>query len=327
MDQIEYILTLLNLPGIGRKTVLKILEVEPNKTYKTEKDLVKILTHLKEIIKRLKIPTSIDVTQSMRVTNKIIDKSLSEKITIIPITDKTKFPKKLATYSDPPVLIHVKGGIDCLNYEYAIAVIGTRKPTKYGAGCCRKICQTITERKIPIVSGLAKGCDSIAHEACIEENGTAIAILAHGLHMIYPAENSQLANDILDKGGCLLSEYPVGTEPKQSYFVERDRLQTALSNGVLFIESGIKGGTMHAVKECIKNDKPLACLKHSEPWLSDERTMGNQKLIGEKKATPIFDSSDLENFITNKILIKSLSNNTPKSLKAEKGLQLNLFLS
>jgi DNA processing protein len=325
MDQIEYILTLLNLPGIGRKTVLKILEVEPTKKYDNEKDLIKILTHLKKIIKRLKIPSSMDITQSMRVTNGIINKSLSEKIIIIPITDKTKFPKKLATYNDPPVLLHVKGDIDCLNYEYAIAVIGTRKPTKYGTDCCKKICKTIAERKIPIVSGLAKGCDSIAHQSCIQEEGIAIAVLAHGLHMVYPAENRKLANDILEKGGCLISEYPVGTEPQKNFFVERDRLQTALSNGVLFIESGVKGGTMHAVNECIKNDKPLACLKHAEPWLSDERTMGNQKLIAEKKAIPIFDSSDLENFITNKILLKSLSNNTPKKLYAEKSLQLDLF--
>jgi len=320
MDKIKYILTLLNLPGVGRKSVYKVLKIK-NSIPKYGDDIVEEITYLKERIKRLKIPTRNEVQKAVDKAQEIIDKSLLERIAIIPITDE-RFPEKLAKYSDPPVIIYVKGDINCLKNDPAIAVIGTREPTEYGAECCNKISQNIAEHNITIISGLAKGCDSIAHRACLEKNCITIAILAHGLHMIYPAENKELAQKIIDSGGCLVSEYPIGTEPRPNYFIERDRLQTALSNAVFFAETDIKGGTMHAVKACIAEGKPLACLKHPEKWLTYEKTKGNQILISEKKAIPIADVKDLELFLTKKMFETRDNSISNKVLKYK---QLELF--
>ena len=317
MDKTKHILTLLNLPGIGRKSVYKILSISfsiPTNGY----ELIEEITHLKKIIKRLKIPSRNDIQKAGDKAQKILENSHNENISVISILDK-RFPKKLADCPDPPVIINVKGDVHSLNKSPSIAIIGTREPTHYGAECGDRISRTIARQNISIISGLAKGCDSIAHQACLKENGVTIAILAHGLQMVYPAENKKLAAEIIEKGGCLLTEYPIVTKPRPNYFVERDRLQTALSDAVFFIETDLNGGTMHAVKACIAAGKPLACLKHPGKWLSEKKTEGNQALIRDESAIPIADSNDLEVFLTKKNLNDSITSKTAKPK------QLDLF--
>ena len=299
MEISKYIITLLNLPGIGRKTVQNILKDGGNAP-ESPNEFIPAITQLKQKIKRLKIPSLIDVENAYEKANLIIQKSTAEDIKILCIGAKD-FPKKLELIPDPPVVIYVKGNTHALHFDHSIAIIGTREPTEYAAKCAEAISQSMASQKICIVSGLAKGCDSLAHKGCLKAKGTTIAILAHGLHMIYPAENKSLARDIINSGGCLVSEYPIGITPRPNYFVERDRLQTGLSDAVVFIETGVKGGTMHAVNACIKANKPLACLKHPEKYLSEEKTKGNQLLLSQKKSIPIEDSNDISSFLKDHI--------------------------
>ncbi len=106
------------------------------------------------------------------------------------------------------------------------------------------------------MSGLARGCDTHAHEGCLEAGGVGVAVLAHGLDRKIPA----LAERLLERGGALVSEYPIGTPPRGYAFVERDRLQSGLSDAVLVIETGAHGGAMHALREARRQGRPFACL-------------------------------------------------------------------
>jgi len=110
--------------------------------------------------------------------------------------------------------------------------------------------QNSQKKGFTIVSGLAKGVDTGAHEGALKSNGFTIAVLAHGLQTIYPAENRNLASRILNQNGTLISEYPWYTSLLPRYLVERDRIQSGMSRGVMVIETGVKGGTMHTVKNC-----------------------------------------------------------------------------
>jgi DNA processing protein len=124
-----------------------------------------------------------------------------------------------------------------------------------------------------------------------------VAVLAHGLDTVYPAANRGLAARLLDKGGCLVSEYPVGTPPARTSFAERDRIQSGLSDGVFVIETDIKGGTMHTVRFSRNQQRPLGCVSHPKKWLSEEKTQGNQKLIADGWATPIPNGQALLAFL------------------------------
>jgi DNA processing protein len=121
--------------------------------------------------------------------------------------------------------------------------------------------------------------------------------MAHGLDKVYPAANRDLAARLLDCGGCLVSEYPLGTTPIRTAFAERDRIQSGLADGVLVIETDVKGGTMHTVRFSRDQHRPLACVAHPENWLIEEKTRGNQKLIRDGWAVSVPDAPALLAFL------------------------------
>ncbi|MCH8275856.1 MAG: DNA-processing protein DprA, partial [Armatimonadetes bacterium] len=175
--------------------------------------------------------------------------------------------------------------------------------------------ETAAEAGFAIVSGLAHGCDTYGHEGCLEGHGVAVGVLAHGLDRVYPAANRDLAERLLESGGCLVSEYPVGVRPMRAAFAERDRIQSGLSDGVLVIETDVKGGTMHTVRFSRDQGRPLACIDHPEKWLGEEKTMGNQKLIKDGWATPIPDGDALARFLD--YITPNLSGETDTRSEAE----------
>ncbi|MDW5290975.1 DNA-processing protein DprA [Formosa sp. PL04] len=142
-------------------------------------------------------------------------------------------------------------------YLITVAVIGTRNPTEFGIQEGYKLTKHFVENNFTIVSGLALGCDTVGHSCCLEHKGRTIAVLPNGVDKIYPKQNTKLASEIIKNGGALISEYPPGTAPKRNYFVERDRLQRELSNGICIIETKTKGGTMHTYKFVKKQNKQV----------------------------------------------------------------------
>ncbi len=322
MINIEYILTLLKTRGLGRKTVNSILS-DVNFEPQNISELHDIISEAHNKNKRIKVPSMMDLEASYQSAMEIINDSMESGILMIQRGD-ISYPSKFENISDPPSVIYVKGNLECLSHQNAIAIIGTREPTDYGIKCGEAISKQFVEKDFVIVSGLAKGCDTAAHRGCLNSNGLTIAILAHGLHMTYPAENKDLVKEILDNNGCLVSEYPIGVTPRPKYFIERDRLQSGISDAVFVIETDVKGGTMYAVNASIEENKPVACLKHPEKYLSHPKVQGNVKLISESKAIPIFDEVDINNFIKDYIFQKK-PNGSGKKKAPVSGDQLPLF--
>ena len=161
-----------------------------------------------------------------------------------------------------------------------------------------QLAKTCTQAGYTIVSGLAKGCDTQAHLGCVENNGITIAVLAHGLHRIYPSQNRNLAQKIIDQNGILLSEYPIGIEPTKYAFVSRNRWQSALSDKVVVIETTMNGGAMHTLSFASKSNKPIGCVYlHNPKWLKTPQASGNQYLITNKKGILLDSKDSLQNFI------------------------------
>lgn len=166
-----------------------------------------------------------------------------EDIRQISISDKI-YPKILKTIPTPPRVLFYKG--EMKPEESCLAVVGARLCTSYGKQVAREMSAFLAEAGLTIVSGLAQGIDACAHLAAVKSNKRTIAVLGTGLdeRSIYPKENIWLARKIIEKGGCLISEYPPGTKAAQFAFPQRNRIISGLSLGVLVIEAKEKSGSL-----------------------------------------------------------------------------------
>ncbi len=146
------------------------------------------------------------------------------------------YPARLKEIYDYPPLLYIRGSL-LPEDEWCLAVVGTRRATVYGRQVTEEIIADLARSKITIVSGLAKGIDSIAHHSALEAGGRSIGVFACGLDIVYPAENADLARRIMQQG-ALVSEYPLGTKPRAENFPRRNRIMSGLSLGVLVVEAG-----------------------------------------------------------------------------------------
>ena len=181
-----------------------------------------------------------------------------------------------------------------------VAVIGTREPTHNGIKAGEFFAGEFAKKGYNIVSGLAIGCDTTGHKGALEVNGVTTAFLANGLdwESIYPKENLKLAQDIVRNGGLLLSEYPIGQSCGRYGLVARDRLQAGLSKATIVVQTGEKGGTMHAVNATIASNKPLFVVEYKHPSdYNHEKVQGNVYLQQNKGAFPL-RSSEIENAVS-----------------------------
>ena len=194
-----------------------------------------------------------------------------------------------------------------VNESIGVAVIGTREPSSLGYKIAERLGYKFGEAGLNVVSGLAIGCDTGGHKGSLQAHGLTTAILAQGLDKVYPKENKELADSIIDNGGCLISEYFVGSVSQASNFVERDRLQAGLSHAVVVVETDIKGGTMHTVKYAEKYQRILACFDHKEKEINHPKSQGNRMLIKEKRAIPLSNDIEMQD------LINLLKTHEPKS--------------
>jgi len=152
------------------------------------------------------------------------------------------YPEHLAEIYDPPLVLYVRGDPRVLG-DVGIAVIGTRHPTPYGLGMAERLSRDLANCGLVIISGMARGIDSIAHKGAVEARGRTVAVFGTGVDVIYPRENRKLSEQILELGGALVSEFPLGTAPNPHNFPLRNRIISGLSRGVLVVEAGEFSGT------------------------------------------------------------------------------------
>ena len=199
------------------------------------------------------------------------------------------YPKAMSGLKGMPPLLFYKGNIEIVNQYKNIAVIGSRKFSQVGKELSYEAGRAVAGEGINLVNGLALGCDAEAIKGALKEGGRCIAVMPCGLERIQPRSNQRLAEEILENGGCLLSEYPVGTQAEKYRYVERDRLQSAVSHCVLIIEAQRTSGTMHTAEFAVRQQKRLACYYYKLL----ETASGNQYLEEAQKAQILKNKEDL----------------------------------
>src|SRR6187402_3121598 len=156
--------------------------------------------------------------------------------------DDLAYPERLREIYDPPAVLWYRGDIRLLTYA-GIAVVGTRHPSPYGAGMAQMLSRDLAHRGMAIFSGMARGVDTHAHRGALEAKGKTVAVWGTGIDVIYPKENKRLAEEILQGGGAIVSEYPLGTFPAPQNFPVRNRVLSGMSVGVLVVEAAEHSGT------------------------------------------------------------------------------------
>jgi DNA processing protein len=186
------------------------------------------------------------------------------------------YPARLKEIYDYPPVLYIRGELETRD-EWCLAVVGTRRPTVYGRQVTEEIVAELVRNKITVVSGLAKGIDSIAHSAALEAGGRSLAIFACGLDTVYPAENLNLAKRLANQG-ALISEYPIGVKPKPEYFPRRNRILSGMSLGVLVVEAGETSGAIITAHLALEQNREVFAVPGS---ILSPASKGTNKLIQE----------------------------------------------
>lgn len=283
----EQIITLQNVKGIGIGSINKIC-AEVERRNLTGLDIYALHALLKELIStktitRVILPEMEDLERASSVARRIL--SESERMGIHAVSRfEDSFPKMLLDTVDEmgkpsaPILLYYKGDLS-ITQKPALAVIGTREPTDDGVLAGKYYAKAFAGIGVNIVSGLAIGCDTAGHRGALDAGGVTTSFLAHGLDTVYPQENTELAEEIVAKGGLLMSEYAIGTGVNKYNLVARDRLQAGLSNATLVVQTGERGGTMHAVRATKAAGKPLIAVTYRDD--QGDKDSGNKMLIAQ----------------------------------------------
>ena len=202
--------------------------------------------------------------------------------------DDKYYPNKLKLIYDPPELLYCLGDIRLLN-EPSIAIVGTRNASNYGKRIAYNLSQELSKRGVTIISGLASGIDSYAHEGAFKNVGKTIAVLGSGIDVIYPKENEDLYKSIIKNGGLIVSEFPLGTKPEKDNFPKRNRIISGLSDGVVVVEAKKKSGALITADLALEQGRSVFAVPGN---IDSQNSEGTNNLIKEG-AVPVTSYLDI----------------------------------
>jgi DNA processing protein len=232
-----YWLALALTQGLGPTRIKKLIEHFGT----AERVFQASLTELEAMGMRAVSAQSIATGKSLELAQQECVKAVEARARIISLSDP-EYPSRLKEIYDPPVILFVKGNVEVLA-QPGIAMVGTRHPTPYGSGMAERLSTDLAARGLVIISGLARGVDTASHRGAVAAKGKTVAVLGTGIDVMYPRENSRLAEQIVALGGALISEFPVGTSPTPQNFPIRNRIISGMSAGVLVVEAAEYSGT------------------------------------------------------------------------------------
>lgn len=246
------------------------------------------------------------INKAEKIYNQVIN---TPEINVITVFDEN-YPEKLEIMENKrPLILYVKGNVEALS-KPNIAVIGTRKPSKSSEKFEYDLVKNIVNNSDNvIVSGLALGCDKIAHQTTVDENKVTIAVLPSGVNVIKPASNKLLAEEIIKKGGCLISEYEPNKSVTKGSYIERDKIVAAFCDATFVVECGVESGTMHTVNAANEYERQIFAYLPDD--LSKGDYSGNDFIVNNINAIKI---NNVDEFSKEDIALKEQSKSIQQKL-------------
>lgn len=283
MEDKKYWIWLSRIQGLGSVRKKRLLEefIDPEVIWNLKfKDIIKLDGFGEKIAREILNP------KYRENLERYIEYMEKYNIRLLTIYDK-EYPNRLRNIYDSPVTLFAKGDVHILNDD-SIAIVGCRDCSTYGAKVAKDIAYELGNNGINIVSGMARGIDSLAHIGCLKSKAKTIAVLGCGLDRIYPKENIELYNEIIKSGGVVLSEYIIGTKPNRLNFPQRNRIISGLSDGIVVVEAKQKSGTLITVDFALEQGKNIFVVPGN---ITSDNSIGTNELIkqGAKCITCIKD--------------------------------------
>jgi DNA processing protein len=213
-----------------------------------------------------------------------------------------KYLQIVGSIAKVPKLLHIRGELP-ESRMLSVAIVGSRRPSAYGAHVALELAEKLSRRGIVIISGLAYGIDAIAHKGALNAGGTTIAVLAGGLHAVYPRGHEGLARRITDNGGALVSEYEHDALPMKHHFLERNRLVSGLADAVIVVEAGERSGTLSTVTHALEQGRDVFAVPGP---ITSPQSIGPNRLI-QQGAHPVLSVDDVLAIIAPHLLDTSSS--------------------
>lgn len=272
MENLQDWLALNLVPGLGASSCKRLIDFfgGPRQVFKANtSELLKVPGIRKNAV------TEITKKATYKKAEKEVNQAQKENITII-TWDNPDYPALLKNIHNPPLLLYVKGSPAHLDSS-ALAIVGARAATSYGQRVAENIAYQLAQRNMTIVSGLALGVDTSAHNGSLKTGGNTIAVLGCGVDVIYPDQNRKLYEKISNKG-AIISEYPLGTKPESFRFPARNRIISGLSLGVLVVEAAKRSGSLITAKLALEQGREVFAV----PGMVDSaKSEGAHRLLQE----------------------------------------------
>jgi len=284
----EYWIALNSIDGLGPVRIRRLLD-----SFGTPKEVLEAPPSL--LLDRKLVPSS--SLKFFQQADRLLDDARAQmeecarSRAIVLIQSDEDYPLYLKEIFAPPPVLYVKGDPSVLR-NHALAVVGTRGPTSYGKECTRALVAELCQKAV-IVSGLAKGIDTVAHERCLELGGQTVAVLGCGINRIYPTDNTELADRICENG-ALVSEFPPGTVPEAYNFPRRNRIISGVSCGVIVIEAGEKSGALITADYALQQNRVVFAVPGP---INSPVSAGTFRLIKDG-AVPVRSAADIYEHIS-----------------------------
>ena len=236
--------------GVGARKALRLVEIfrTPQAIFRASKDELEEAGLSAAVAQSVASGCSFDEAVDQQ------EKAAKLGVQLIAVTD-SRYPERLREIFDPPLLLYCRGRVELLQH-LMLGVVGTRRPTPYGAQVATRLSKDLSEAGLTIASGMARGIDTAAHKAVIEAGGDTVAVFGCGVDEVYPAENRNLAESIAEKG-LLVSEFPMGAPPFPQNFPVRNRIISGMSAGIVVIEGGEYSGSTITAKLAAEQNREM----------------------------------------------------------------------
>lgn len=247
----NYWLALALTPGLGATRSRKLV-----KHFGDVQEIFRAsLTELEAAEIPAEAAQSIALGHSLTAAEEELIRAVSVGAEVVSLDDDA-YPQLLRNIYDPPVVLYVRGDASILQAP-ALAVVGTRHPTPYGIGMAQRLSNDLASRGLVIISGMARGVDTHAHRGALEGKGKTVAVWGTGVDVAYPRENKKLAEQIVEKGGAIVSEFAIGTFAAPQNFPIRNRIISGMSIGVLVVEAGEYSGTRITARNALEQSRDV----------------------------------------------------------------------
>src|SRR5437763_7756756 len=284
MNSTEACIALNMLPTMGPVRLRKVLEVfgEPERVLAAKRDELRRIDGIGN-----------EVAEQISNWESVVDlgaelKRISDFGASVITPTSSMYPKSLREIHNPPIVLYVWGTLTARD-QRAISVIGSRRTTHYGTESAKKLSYQLAYAGLTVISGLARGIDTAAHQGALAAKGRTIAVIGSGLSRLYPAENAALAEKIRSGNGAILSEFSMEIEPDRQTFPMRNRIISGWSQGILIVEAGLNSGALITASQAIEQGRSVYAVPGH---INAPSAMGSNRLI-QQGAKLVISASDI----------------------------------